>query len=92
MSNVVSLDQDSTNAIDPAAVLSCLLRDDPSEVLIISYMQDGKLSVRSSHSDYGGLLLMLEFAKRRLMASAEDALMALDNEPAPILPFPGNSA
>lgn len=88
MSNVVHLDADTACDIDPLAVLSGLLNDDPAEVLAISYMQDGRLSVRSSHSDIAQLLLMLELAKTRLMASAESALEADTGPSAPILPFP----
>lgn len=92
MSNVVQLDADSACDLDPLVVLSGLINDDPVEVLTISYMEDGKLSVRSSHSDIGQLLLMLELAKARLMASAEEALVTDTGPSAPILPFPGNSA
>lgn len=90
--NVVHLDADTACDIDPLAVLSGLMNADPVEVLTISYMEDGKLSVRSSHSDIGQLLLMMELAKTRLMASAEAALEADAGPSAPILPFPGNSA
>ncbi len=69
--SVVPFTGDTTLPIPPERVLQGAIDAQLSQVLVLGWDKDDRLYVAMSHTDLGGLLILLEIAKADLLESAE---------------------
>lgn len=57
---------------DPSILLEKAKLWGMKEVLVLGFVEDGSLTFGGSHCEIAPLILMLELAKKKLLASADD--------------------
>lgn len=68
MGDVVDLDCATTLDIDPAKVLTAAAEAGLESAIVIGWDSQSRLYLASSTSEIGGIILLLELAKRELLA------------------------
>lgn len=71
-SNVTNLRRITTVPIPASRVLTGALERNLSEAVIIGWDEDGEFYFSSTHSAVGGVLVLMESAKKKLMAFVSD--------------------